>query len=452
MSPQFTRLKKILFLGLVPSLLFLANVGVAQSNSPVIIAANNPVPFQLNYEQDILGEGLGAITMGGDVITIGSGLSDLKNEDRVPLRPKQVYQLSEGPWGNLEYYVTYLQVPRHYAELLSMPSDVTTWHFNGEDPENAIRAMAYHGILTLNGKNWYELGQWHGVPNSGDIAFMPDEELLLSLSKGQREGLHKLLAENPNNNDSVNPVVVESGDPVTWYREAGLKEETVQQIAALCYRNQKAVVFSDSSFVLSKLATLDERRKYLRALTRTRTLMLRLNVEESHDFDSVVDYWTNGHKRKAILPILESIAETPGVERIDVAHLLPPTPRKHLFTYPGLSDYLIHGDVDCHWTSLNFFRSNPNELLPNNIASEIFAQDYEKVVGALQFGDVILMLDPETQELKHSSVFIAGDIVYTKNGFGRTNPWVFMRYGDMVTRYFEETWTSHAIRLKEVSD
>ena len=423
------------------SLSFVVTEISAQTLSPAVVAANSPIP-------DFLGSADDAPITIGLAPTGAKSIEHLSDKTPFPLEPKRIYTVPSGPWGNLEFYVTYLQVPNHFLDFMVMPSDVTTWYFDAVNESELVTQLASIGLATIKGKNWLEMGEVHKPPGYVGLAFVPTEELILGLSLDQRRVLHATLTDVSKNRRSTDPIVVESGDPVIWYRDAGLDEDLVQLIASLCYQNQKATVFSDISYVLSTIETLEKRRQFLRATTRTRTLMLRLNVENTTDFAGVIDYWTNGHKRKSILPILESIIETPGVERIDVAHLLPPTPRKLLFTYPGLSDYLEFGEQDCHWTALNFFQANPNQQAQIGILGEVVARDYENATGALQFGDIIQFVESGTATVKHSAVFIAGDIVFTKNGIGATNPWVLMRYSDMEARYSSNHLVAKAIRKK----
>jgi hypothetical protein len=50
------------------------------------------------------------------------------------------------------------------------------------------------------------------------------------------------------------------------------------------------------------------------------------------------------------------------------------------------------------------------------------------------FGDVMLLRDAKTEPL-HMCVYIADDIVFTKNGAHYFQPWALMRYADVLARY-----------------
>ena len=57
----------------------------------------------------------------------------------------------------------------------------------------------------------------------------------------------------------------------------------------------------------------------------------------------------------------------------------------------------------------------------------------EKLADA-DFGDVIF-LQNESGALVHSAVYIADDIVFTKNGSGLNQPWIYMKMEDMLPFY-----------------
>tara|TARA_R110002096_G_scaffold242836_7_gene434697 strand:- start:1743 stop:3056 length:1314 start_codon:yes stop_codon:yes gene_type:complete len=414
---------------------------VAQSIDPLVLSSNSLFPILTQSPSDPLQSNFaGALSI--------SEIPPPNNPDR--LETKKVYYVPNGPWGDLEYYVTYLQMPQAWMNYLEIPSDRTLWHFRENEIDQIVALLADSGISELNGLPWAEQGDFHKIPSKPGLSFAPNRELSLALNSSERKKLSEILTRVETNKSYTDPVIIESGDAVSWYREAGLNEELVQLIAKLCYKQGESLVFSDSPLVLSTLPSLDERKKFLRSTSRTRTLVLRLNIGNGDEYREIADYWTAGHKRKAIIPILDSIAETPGVERIDIAHLLPPTPRKLLYTYPDLEDYLYIGNRDCHWTSANFFRSSPNGVQPESILTEILNSEYEPATGELSYGDMIVLKDAPLNLVIHSAIYIAGDIVFTKNGKERLSPWILMRYSDMERRYKRDrNIVTSVFRLKE---
>lgn len=72
-----------------------------------------------------------------------------------------------------------------------------------------------------------------------------------------------------------------------------------------------------------------------------------------------------------------------------------------------------------------------NRILQNQIRME----SVEPATSDLRFGDIIVLSDPQDGKIIHSAVYIAGDIVFTKNGMALQRPWILMRYNDMLSRY-----------------
>lgn len=60
-----------------------------------------------------------------------------------------------------------------------------------------------------------------------------------------------------------------------------------------------------------------------------------------------------------------------------------------------------------------------------NTAISSLRQDYHIVESEFQLGDVIGLLDAEG-DLFHVAVYIADDLVFTKNGTSPVSPWTLM--------------------------
>ena len=115
---------------------------------------------------------------------------------------------------------------------------------------------------------------------------------------------------------------------------------------------------------------------------------------------------------------------------------LPPTARRLLYTFPN-SDFGRTGYYpDCHWTSLNFQNPDPLDRLADPpLATAYVLQNYTKVQGPYRYGDVIFLMDGATGNAIHSCVYLADDLVFTKNGRSPTQPWVVMKLDDVVSYY-----------------
>jgi hypothetical protein len=133
--------------------------------------------------------------------------------------------------------------------------------------------------------------------------------------------------------------------------------------------------------------------------------------------------------------MLDSLSRVPGGTSIDITHFLPSFARQRIYTYPFPS---LAGDFtkqDCHWTSLNFFNSTPDDrfTVPAYTKSVVESQ-FEVIQDAPRFGDMMVIFTGET-EIVHSAIYIADDIVFTKNGGMAVHPWMFMKLETMLERY-----------------
>ena len=90
---------------------------------------------------------------------------------------------------------------------------------------------------------------------------------------------------------------------------------------------------------------------------------------------------------------------------------------------------------DCHWTSLNYFNETPDpKMSDSDYASRYISDNYYQIAKPGVPGDLVLLLNPQDQVI-HSSVYIADDVVYTKNGINYAQPWILMKIDDMQGSY-----------------
>ena len=164
-------------------------------------------------------------------------------------------------------------------------------------------------------------------------------------------------------------------------------------------------------------------------------MLVRLKVDPNSDMKSIISYWTAGGRSLDVLPMLEA-AGSRGVEtEIDITHLLPAIPRRRLYTYPTM-DLAVRGRMpDCHWTSLNFFELSPKDyFLDLRLAANHVMQGFEKISPPYGLGDVLLFMNPEGNAV-HSCVYVADNIVFTKNGENTLSPWLLKRLSDVEEIY-----------------
>src|SRR5262249_14260033 len=94
--------------------------------------------------------------------------------------------------------------------------------------------------------------------------------------------------------------------------------------------------------------------------------------------------------------------------------------------------------MDCHWTSLNFFNEVPDDRMADSkFAASYLMANYYQVGKPTAYGDIVLLLDANGNAI-HSAVYLADDIVFTKNGNNFAQPWMLMRMKDLTSRYVSD--------------
>lgn len=349
--------------------------------------------------------------------------------------PAPVQKCNPGPWGDLEFSYVNLEAPDDFVKQAVIPSEITVWRFVGmsADAVNAfLQSLALPEPVIDAIRNQ---SQW--FVSETETRILPHPLVIVNLPPEARARIYPLIRPWRYNEIFFRPIVIEYETAEQWFSGLDLPPGIPSLVQKLAYPQGAGFAFSDIPFVLSHLESEQQRRTFIKALTRTRSIALRLRVNESTDLKSVADYWSSGSRFKDTLPLLESVAKVPGVDTLDVTHFLPPLPRKHLFTFPSPGVGFSGRFPDGFWTAFNFFQFSPIEDLPGDPAAiEAYLQaHYHIAEGARRFGDLVLLRDPSSPVPMHAAIHIADDIVYTKNGESAFRPWTMMKTESMLLRW-----------------
>jgi hypothetical protein len=216
--------------------------------------------------------------------------------------------------------------------------------------ETGLTAEQVEAVLNAPGK----------LSNADGVYLFPPPQLILDITPEVRSKLYATLRKIPANEYHVDPVLILNDDAEKWFTNSGLRPEIIDMIDKLSYKRSDLTAFSDLSLLMNLASGESEGRQILKAMTRTRSLILRMIITNHSEVDENMKYWTTGLnlRRKDVVPMLHSVIETQGVEKLDILHLLPALPRKLLYTYPDPSMGAEGIFPDCHWTTLNFFNYN----------------------------------------------------------------------------------------------
>lgn len=359
--------------------------------------------------------------------SLPAGLSRALESPRKAAAPNPAVRAApaRGAWGKVDQYPFFLEAPAHLLDRMPMPNPKIRWFVNAAEAGQVLERMAKAGLPQ-------DIIQAINQPSNraiiGDqMVFFPPPVSVLKLDPEVRAAVYRELRRYPANVDIVGPLVVANGNVQEWFHGCGLRPELIELIDRMSYRRGDALVFSDLSAVMGLVNGNAEGRQLMSVFTRTRTLILKLNLEDETRLNEVRGFWNFGpaNQSRNVLPLLQSLSETQARDKIDVAHLLPPLPRKLLYSYPELS-MVVDGEMpDCHWTSLNFFNSTPEPTyLDGRLAAAALLDNYQPVKAPYKYGDLLVFVDNVVGNAFHSCVYIADDVVFTKNGRNLLSPWV----------------------------
>ena len=337
-------------------------------------------------------------------------------------------------WGELVTSDVQLENPEEYLATDFDTSQPTRWVFEGM-PLEKVRAQLTDSGLTAR-QIERALAPTAVTTSLTNTILRPDPELVLSLSAAARGKLYGFLARTPANIYMYFPTCFPANSFEAVLHESKVAPETIALIKPLLYQRGTTQYFSDYEVVMQRVAATDQRRLLLKALSRQPAVLARLRIRPTTDVEKVLGYWTAapGVHLKDLRPLLESLQRLPEGGSVSLMYLLPPFARERLYTFP-LPPKAGDPAMDCHWSSLNFFNEQPDDRLGNpSYAGAVLTKNYYPVQTPHAYGDVIVIVDEKNNGL-HSAVYIADNIVFTKNGNSHQQPWMLMRLDNLLATY-----------------
>ncbi len=347
------------------------------------------------------------------------------------LRTREVIKPPPGPWGSLEYYRIPLDAPEHYLQFLTTPSQQVEWAFP-PGSETSLRLLLRETGLT-DAEVGAILGGSTILSNSEIMRVFPKDETILEMPYEVRRQLYQLLSRFKENRYHIRPIYIDSENLSNWFAGTSFPRSAIEDISRLAYPTprERGFFFADTPFTLRRASSTVEEKEILRRLLRKQSLIVRLRLTRDSLTQEIDDYWTADYKNKAVMPLLESVVSAKEGATVDVAHLLPATPRQLLNRFPDPADGIDGRLPDWFWTCYNFFRFVPREVFADSPErSELILSEFVPTLPPLQFGDMLL-LNSGAQTV-HGCIHIADDIVFTKNGADLFSPWVLMRLEDVI--------------------
>ena len=338
-----------------------------------------------------------------------------------------------GPWGQLEYIAVALQRPDHYFSN-NITRVETIWSFRGFSDADLDKLFASLELSAESKAFLTDHSRWQRT--TAGIRITPPPNVILGVRPESRAKLYDVLSRDPSNVLQRSPFYFRGDGFDEWFAGCGLSPEKLGIVRNLTYRRGNLICFADAN-TFSQLATPEESMCLVKALWRVSTFILRVRLTSDTDVESVLSYWAKGGRAEAYKPLILSLTRIED-GNLNATFFLPPFARLRLFTFPRPNDPRALRE-DCFWTAMNFFSTEPDDRFFNpDETKKALKNDYADVTGSEhQFGDTILLLSKSGQAL-HMCTYIADDVVFTKNGFNQTQPWVFMKLDEMLGWYEQD--------------
>lgn len=355
----------------------------------------------------------------------------------VPAAPDHLVITSStpsSPWGELVTGDIFIEQPDEYVSLEKDANHPIRWVYPDRKPGEVRALMSAAGMTAAQITAALDPACIEVTANATLVN--PTAGVVLGLSPQVRSTLYELMAEWPANKHMIEPYHLDENDLDARFSSGGVPAEAVAMVKKLIYHRRGNAYFSDVELVLHGLPDDATRVRFLKVLSGQPAVLAGLRLRADSDIDKLVGYWGKvpGVRTTDLRPLLESVARSPGGGTLNILHLLPAFARERLFTFP-LPDQAGVPVNDCHWTALNFFNAIPDPRLQDvAYASDHVKENYFQIGQPSMIGDLIFLLN-DADGVIHSAVYIAGDVVFTKNGVNFGQPWILMRMPDLLNVY-----------------
>jgi hypothetical protein len=345
-------------------------------------------------------------------------------------------------WGELVVRDIEVERPEEYVASEISTYQVPHWTFEGQTTEQVRKVLQECGLESTLVARALSAELSSTVSNS--VVIHPDDELVYALSPEVRPKLYSQLARWPANHFMQYPFCVPGKKFESWFENSNVDDAVLARIRKLVYARGPSECFSDFEVIMRGLASEQEKLWLVKALSRQKGLLVRLRIRPDSDIDKIMGYWDRGIQSKDARPLLDSVKRLPEGGTMSLMYLLPKFARERLYTFP-LPPKPNDPPIDCHWTTMNFFNDCPDDRFGQPAYTvEYLRTNCYTIAKANQYGDIVLVLD-EKRNGVHSAVYLADDILFTKNGNNYSQPWMLMRLNDLVASYSTRTAARTAV-------
>ncbi len=333
-------------------------------------------------------------------------------------------------WGELMTLEIDLEQPEEYVSFEATTDRTAVWTFTDKTLKQTREILTECGMSPGLIDSTLAPGKVEDTPQATLVR--PGDEAVAALPADVRARLYAILSQWPANRYMANPYHLPTEELPALLNANDVPAAALDLLKKLTYLQAGKRMFSDLEVVLHQIPSEKGRLQVLKMLTYQTAVLARLRLRPDSDVDKLLGYWgaMPGVRSKDLRPLLDSIRKTVDGGTISLLYLLPPFARERLYTFP-LPSQAEDVKMDCHWTAMNFFSETPDPRFQDNaFASNYIKQNCYQIGKPSMIGDLVFLLNTKG-EVIHSAVYIADDLVFTKNGINFAQPWILMRIPNM---------------------
>jgi hypothetical protein len=337
-------------------------------------------------------------------------------------------------WGELLTFDTQMERPEEYTAQEVSNLKEPRWIFSGMQPAQVRQLMLSCGLTPEQADR--ALASRQTVVTPTNTIVHPDDTLVFALSPETRAKFYGELAKDAANHYMHFPFCF-AGEAFQEIAGNGrIQPEVVAKIRSLLYRRGDALFLSDFEVLMKQIPAEAQRVELVKVLSAQSAVLARVRIRPTTDIDKLLGYWAwaPGVRFTNLRPLLDSIKRLQDGATVSLLYFLPQFARERLYTYP-LPAQVDDPAMDCHWSTMNFFNDPPDNRFVNPTYTVSYLRtNYYTVAKPTRYGDLIFVLDEKGNAI-HSAVYIADDIVFTKNGNNYMEPWMLMRMKNLISMY-----------------
>ena len=335
--------------------------------------------------------------------------------------------LRAGPWGLLESQATFLRIPDECLKDFK-PATAPRWVFKVHSMQQVLGFFASAGLsddklVVLSDPKLWEV-------QAQQVVLRPPHSLILGLSPSERSVIYTTLAQSPENVMQHAPFFWKTKDEAELFSQPAFSEQSRALVQRLTYRKGNLSLFADIEALANELsASGSDVGKLLKELSRKPIVLPKLRITPETDVNAMMRYWGVAGLHKTMRPALEAVSRIPAGRTVSFLAVLPPFARQRVNTYPVATD---HDNMDGLWSAMNFFNERPmsGPVDPSHW-NQRFISDYFTVFADPRYGDILVISRPGGEVLQ-AGVYLADDLVFTRLGATRWEPWAIMTVSDLL--------------------